>query len=788
MSENWKCKNNSAKGFLKCLCISKWNKCEGLMSTPADNTRIKKASGKTTLHNLEQQEESASFIQQQRVPLRRNKRQVLKQALYETNVNKKNELVVKWLAQAGNVNRKNESKDNSLEDWANIGFDAQNDKRGPFDSLHSSEVSFKPITMSMHSHVDAAEDSVYKEGAEKDMRSSCADEDSIMLGHSAVSGHSNASSRRLLKSKKLQGLARLHGRAELNHGQIVSSQSYETADNMSIRSQPRRGEMTTQQSEESRSRTQENRSECRSDRSNTNQQNETVKAAGENREKEETELRKLNTSKTTDEEQDADQEDQKNEQFGMKMLEDFKVRLEENDTTVFYNMFELIITKLTVVAAEIKQVKDEQKQMFDRIVAVEEAIDSCTQGVNEMDEELAEASNTNVKLIQAVIKCEDATFEIKKSVNNIQKKLNQSCFIVNGLYRNENTSAKKAVTTFCKEKLGISEINITTAHGMGKANHAPIWFELADPEDSALIYGALEKLKDLVNEKGRKYRVRGFKTDEERANDMRKQDIKMENRRLPQSHQMDLSFSKGKLYINEEEYVPPLNALTSKDALLLSVEKECELDKIRMHISEIVEENGSSFQAIVCEVKSIEEVKLAYESVNNDHISATHVMCAYRIFGSKFYELQNFADGGEHGAGRVMLEAIKSLKVWNIAAFVVRYHNGPNLGRRRFDIISDLVKNTITSLPGRLNYGRYFTDQVTLQALNKSADRPANNYKKFDDFVRGFERGRGRGGRRRGRRGGYNERGRGAPSYRGYPRYKHWSNRESRSQFDQKSI
>ena len=104
-------------------------------------------------------------------------------------------------------------------------------------------------------------------------------------------------------------------------------------------------------------------------------------------------------------------------------------------------------------------------------------------------------------------------------------------------------------------------------------------------------------------------------------------------------------------------------------------------------------------------VNDFKEIQEAYKVVKAQHISSSHIMCGYRLFGAKHYILQDYSDDGEVAGGRHILEALKGVDVWNMVVFVVRYHDGPNLGKARFDIIAELSKRAIMSFKGPLNYG-----------------------------------------------------------------------------------
>ena len=129
--------------------------------------------------------------------------------------------------------------------------------------------------------------------------------------------------------------------------------------------------------------------------------------------------------------------------------------------------------------------------------------------------------------------------------------------------------------------------------------------------------------------------------------------------------------------------------------------------------------NGSTFYAYATAADNFEHIKKVYTAIKGEHLSASHVMCGYRIFGAKFFSLQDYSNDGEYSGGKVILDQIKAAKIWNMAVFVVRYHEGPNLGKLRLQIIADLAKDVIGSFPAALNYGSGFRDQELIGAFEK---------------------------------------------------------------------
>ena len=89
--------------------------------------------------------------------------------------------------------------------------------------------------------------------------------------------------------------------------------------------------------------------------------------------------------------------------------------------------------------------------------------------------------------------------------------------------------------------------------------------------------------------------------------------------------------------------------------------KDC-CKEVSLHTVNSRSEQGSIFKAYLANVSNMEEIQSAYRAVHYKHVSATHVMAGFRIFGSQFYQLQDYVDNDEWGGGRQILNVIKGDK------------------------------------------------------------------------------------------------------------------------------
>ena len=465
-------------------------------------------------------------------------------------------------------------------------------------------------------------------------------------------------------------------------------------------------------------------------------------------------------SQESDSEEEHDQQDPHNTVIEKPMdeavvkLSEYKERLEAQDNSVFYDMFELMITKMSTVQEAVTAVKQEQKALNKKVSALESSIEKQNETAINLTSEIEDVVSNNAKLIESTLKFERNFSYVNTSMKNLQKVIRKGEFLVHGIMIDEDLTYKEMVENFLKQVMKIDDdLEVVSAHPMGKKLNSPIWFKIHDPDDTATIFENVSNLKEKVNAKKARYRIKEFLSEADRETDSRNLDMIQDNRRMPMSHQVALTRQKGKLVINGEVYKKAVQPPSLKQILLDST--PVSLQNSNIHKGDLKMVNGSAFYTYSTPAASFEQIQQAYKTIKALHISSSSIMCGYRIFGVNHFNLQDFSDDGEHGGGRVILKQLKDAGVWNIAVFVVRYHDGPQLGAQRFKTIEDLAKDVIASTPGVLNRGQGFRDQNLLNIFNEAEkqkaeflQKRANRNQRGGATLRGDRGGRGRGGAR----------------------------------------
>ena len=111
-----------------------------------------------------------------------------------------------------------------------------------------------------------------------------------------------------------------------------------------------------------------------------------------------------------------------------------------------------------------------------------------------------------------------------------------------------------------------------------------------------------------------------------------------------------------------------------------------------MKHTELKEINGSTFQGHAIQVFSIAEAASAKDSLFQIPAVAQsdHLIYAYSISDPSGMKITGNSDGGEWAASKLLLNLIEEQGFTNTFLAVTRKHAGPNLGSKRFKIITEI--------------------------------------------------------------------------------------------------
>ena len=126
--------------------------------------------------------------------------------------------------------------------------------------------------------------------------------------------------------------------------------------------------------------------------------------------------------------------------------------------------------------------------------------------------------------------------------------------------------------------------------------------------------------------------------------------------------------------------------------------------EFKLFHGEPLTDRKSVFQAhlaVISEAGDVDAVLAMLGERNKKVVTATHNMLAYRVRGRNGV-LQDADDDGEKGAGKVVLQVLRGLKVVNVVVVVSRWFGGIKLGPVRFRHIARVVGDVVEGCKGEV--------------------------------------------------------------------------------------
>lgn len=129
-----------------------------------------------------------------------------------------------------------------------------------------------------------------------------------------------------------------------------------------------------------------------------------------------------------------------------------------------------------------------------------------------------------------------------------------------------------------------------------------------------------------------------------------------------------------------------------------------------MEHSKTLSHRGSSFTAHSSVISNKVEAMASRNAIfQNPALSiSTHVIYAYKTTTELGTIESGFSDDGESTAGNILMKLINVNNLNHIFLAVTREKRGPNIGKRRFELIEQCAKNLLSELPQDKDYSKLY--------------------------------------------------------------------------------
>ena len=159
------------------------------------------------------------------------------------------------------------------------------------------------------------------------------------------------------------------------------------------------------------------------------------------------------------------------------VIQNYKKRLQEDDKTVIFEMFELLLTKMSTLQQDFTVLKKEQTQVSEQVKTLKTKLNFANKDIKSCRRELNEVNTSNIKLTEVAIRYEQDIDAAQALAEKCEKQFLRGCMLIRGIEEAENEIPKQLVLDFITEKLKIPEeipIEIVSAHRIGNSVNRPL--------------------------------------------------------------------------------------------------------------------------------------------------------------------------------------------------------------------------------------------------------------------------------------------------------------------------
>ena len=256
---------------------------------------------------------------------------------------------------------------------------------------------------------------------------------------------------------------------------------------------------------------------------------------------------------------------------------------------------------------------------------------------------------------------------------------------------------RRQVETFIYEKLEV-EINIEDFYFIGTGDLRDVVLVLPSTGDKRMIFQNIDKLKNIVNSKGRRYTFRDFLTAKQQQIRKKGQAIAAAVEKRDPVDREEVTTVKGKIFVGEHVYKPRITPPDPTQVLRLSIPKLNQIMGVELQSIEPIYYESNRFRGYSLCTNSFQEIEDAYMKICLNHAEARHIIAAWNLPGVNEFEWSDCCDDEDHGAAQPVLDMLIENNIASRAVFIVR-NRGKKLNADRVRMYIECAKKLVTEHP-----------------------------------------------------------------------------------------
>ena len=300
---------------------------------------------------------------------------------------------------------------------------------------------------------------------------------------------------------------------------------------------------------------------------------------------------------------------------------------------------------------------------------------------------------------------ENQVEKAKTKIGNIEWKELQDDIVLYNLVEISGKPDEETLKSFLTEELRIDHNSIRTTENNSGAIHIDTLFRIGKQQNKKprplIVSFALKNSKKLVMEQYRKVqKTLHVKITDHFPSEMRERrsvqkDALKKYKEIYRDTDKKVTLVKDKLLVGSrvigDAFVT--NPLTSAPCSL-------PVNETVVKHTNIKEVNGSRFQGHAKSVNTISEAAAVKDTLFQlPAVSqCDHLIYAYNITDPSGMKISGHNDGGEWAASKLLENLLEERGLTNVFLAVTRKHDGPNLGQKRFNFITEMGSKALDML------------------------------------------------------------------------------------------
>ncbi len=357
------------------------------------------------------------------------------------------------------------------------------------------------------------------------------------------------------------------------------------------------------------------------------------------------------------------------------------------------------VTKLSLNQSRIESEISEEGSIRSDIIDNKSALDDALSEISKLREKDEWQQEVIMRLSAVVKKSNEKIKSLREDLDKVRDRELSEKVLIHNIPEGLDQNLGKEVSSALKKK-GIpfaDEIKWKQLYRLGKMRADGKNRTIVATPESCEYLDALVRFKFTKLEKTEGIWISRMYTEKVRETRRQLGKIGADFKKKHKDANVSLKFTT--LTINGQRVTPTIHPPEPTSMILLDEEDKKLLQKVDFYTSNTEHILGSTFTARTTNVNTLQDVRIAYKALllNPSCLASTHNIAGYVLPNGS----NGYADDGDYGIGRAIVETMIDEKAMGKAVFITRQFGGQLLGIDRFRVAKRLTQE-ICSKPNEL--------------------------------------------------------------------------------------